>query len=893
MYGIKMQTKTYASDLLTNFITRSGDKLMDGSNQFRWISVNCLKALGPMGLNYNFGDSSDTLPTDAELYDLVMTVKQMGGKVMRTYIISAGDAPLTHVFINTDNTVILNETSFERIDKLLQICNEQCIRLVIPLCNDYPWCGGKEQYEAKNGRGFYTINSVANQRLKNMISQLVNRTNTCTGVKYKDDKAILCWATGNELHGSDAWVSDLCGYIKSVDPNHLVMDGREIYNQIYPTYGCLDDPNVDIVGTSLYYTDGTSANTVSLLRNETKGHIPLVITEVSMNLPPDSLNSVFDEVINDGTTAAMYWAVEGHSRNGGFYFNQSYQDLHWPGFASVTSINPDIAVEQQKLDSIANHAYEISGLSRPALPIPEAPQLNPIIDVGHISWMGSVGAQTYDIERATSPDGPWTVVKSDFVDVVICYHPLFSDEPAVVGQSYYYGVKAKNTSGISSPSNVVGPVSINSVWLVDNMFDYLRMYSHDSNIIIHNSYCSGPTLGEDIAVLKRDDISGGSIVYKINGNIKSFNVYAYFDNTTYADNTFYVSPEGVNYTQITPTINTYTCLGDGYRYAYQSVVSAGYQYLKITFNENSTMDWPALGRAEIEYTPGAKNTEADATPPKVPKGLTVSSVSIGSIVLKWEASTDNNKVMSYSVYRNHNGDKKHIANTSSLVYVDTSVLYNQTYTYTVAAYDQSLNISVESSSVTATVPAPIPTQVLVVDNFESYTSTSDLQSGWKNAGSNPATANLDTTNQVEGNNCLRFDFTAAGHGNSGLNHKISQNWSGYKGISFWVKFKEVNNYKLCIQFVATGQCWEYSFMNTSTDWTKIYMPFYKFAPPRWAGLTKNDLTLDLSNISKFNVFENTLDGGADATGSIYIDDIKVLIDNIIDDFESYNSDSGL
>jgi len=613
IYGSKLQTITYATGLNANFITRSGDKLMDGSNQFRWISVNCLKALGPMGLNYNFGDSSNTLPTDQELNDLVTTVQQMGGKVMRTYVISAGTDPLDHVQINSSNTVTLNETSMKRIDKLIQLCVQQGIRLCIPLCNQYDWCGGISAYEANNGGDMYTIGSVADQRLKNMISQLVNRTNTYTGVKYKDDPAILCWATGNELAAPDAWVSDLAAYIKSVDPNHLVMDGKEKYSQIYPTYGLLNDPNVDIVGTSLYYTDGTAANTVSELRAVTKGYKPLVITEVSMDLSPTDLSATLDEVVNDGTTAAMYWALEGHSRNGGFYFNTN-QDLHWPGFASVSSYLPDISVEQQKVDTIANHAYQISGLSRPALPVPAAPSLDPITDVGHITWFGSAGAQSYEIDRATSSSGPWTTLQSNALDCLIDCHSLYSDTTAVAGQSYYYRVEAKNTSGISASSNVVGPVSVTSDWLVDDMFDFSRMYSHDSNMSISSSYQSGVSLGEDTAALVRNNISHGSVVYKINGNITSFNVYEYMDQTTYAANTFYVSPDGVNYTQITPTVTTWSGPDGGYRDTITSNVAAGYQYLKITFNETTTMSWPAIGRVEIAYAPSTPGTNEVLNP---------------------------------------------------------------------------------------------------------------------------------------------------------------------------------------------------------------------------------------------------------------------------------------
>ena len=52
-------------------------------------------------------------------------------------------------------------------------------------------------------------------------------TNSITGVPYRDDKAILAWQFGNEMHNaSDAWLTEMAAYIKSLDKNHLVSETR-------------------------------------------------------------------------------------------------------------------------------------------------------------------------------------------------------------------------------------------------------------------------------------------------------------------------------------------------------------------------------------------------------------------------------------------------------------------------------------------------------------------------------------------------------------------------------------------------------------------------------------------------------------------------------------------
>ena len=77
----------------------------------------------------------------------------------------------------------------------------------------------------------------------------MTRTNTVTGVRYSDDKSVLCWETGNEIASPPAWTREIAHYIKSLDTNHLVMDGfnaSELRNE------SLEIPDVDIVTTHHY-----------------------------------------------------------------------------------------------------------------------------------------------------------------------------------------------------------------------------------------------------------------------------------------------------------------------------------------------------------------------------------------------------------------------------------------------------------------------------------------------------------------------------------------------------------------------------------------------------------------------------------------------------------------
>ena len=99
-------------------------------------------------------------------------------------------------------------------------------------------------------------------------------------------------------------------------------------------------------------------------------------------------------------------------------------------------------------------------------------------------------------------------------------------------------------------------------------------------------------------------------------------------------------------------------------------------------------------------SPAIATTQAvDSAPPSVPANLAASSTVPGQIGLSWSASTDNSgAVAGYRVYRGG----INVATTTATNATDTGLAPSTTYTYTVAAFDASGNVSPQSSSVSAT-----------------------------------------------------------------------------------------------------------------------------------------------------------------------------------------------
>ena len=99
------------------------------------------------------------------------------------------------------------------------------------------------------------------------------------------------------------------------------------------------------------------------------------------------------------------------------------------------------------------------------------------------------------------------------------------------------------------------------------------------------------------------------------------------------------------------------------------------------------------------------STPADTTPPSAPTNLSVMAEPGPSTNLSWKASTDNNTVASYQVYRGTStSNLQVIGGGAALTFADTKVQAGKTYYYAVAAVDASKNVSAQSARVVVQVP---------------------------------------------------------------------------------------------------------------------------------------------------------------------------------------------
>ncbi|MGL6259289.1 hypothetical protein [Vibrio sp. WXL210] len=463
-----------------HFITRAGSQLFDGEQAFRFAGIHTpelhmieddVRGQTPSGALYF------KLPTAEEQENWIKAQVQIGTRAQRTYVLSIEnvnstdtpeDRPLTHILAPKEagGMPSLNEEAMVVYDRMIALSDQYQLRLILPFIDHWHWWGGRRELAAFYGEtedAVYDVSSKAFQAYKSVIEQVITRKNTLTGRYYFEEKAIMCWETGNELDGTNPeFLTQTAAWIKQLAPNQLVMDGSFKTVNDY----AISDDNVDVISNHLYqFTDEPLVTTLENNLRQVAGRKPYYVGEFGL-VSAEQITEVMDAITDlsvDGHQAVggLIWGGRGHRRDGGFYWHKEHTgtfSYHLPGFPEEGADNDEMAV----VDVMRQAAARMAGLSEvPPLPIPDAPLMLESDSVLDINWMGAPVGRYYDIERATSEQGPWQLIGKQISDGVNQWDPdtmsLFADEAVCTTPGrYYYRAYAINESGRSQPSNIVG-----------------------------------------------------------------------------------------------------------------------------------------------------------------------------------------------------------------------------------------------------------------------------------------------------------------------------------------------------------------------------------------------------------------------------------------------------
>ena len=148
---------------------------------------------------------------------------------------------------------VWNELMFEHMDRVIAEAGHRNIRLMLGLLDNWAHNGGIFQYvhwatkehpesvdTNLNKEGvlyhdqFWT-NAYCKQWYKDYVTRLLKRTNSITGVIYKDDPTIFAWEIVNEprcesdfagkkIHD---WLHEMSDFVRTIDTNHMLGNGEE------------------------------------------------------------------------------------------------------------------------------------------------------------------------------------------------------------------------------------------------------------------------------------------------------------------------------------------------------------------------------------------------------------------------------------------------------------------------------------------------------------------------------------------------------------------------------------------------------------------------------------------------------------------------------------------
>jgi mannan endo-1,4-beta-mannosidase len=195
--------------------------------------------------------------------DLLAEYRITNLRVMAATELSDLQMSVKPAFIDGSGTY--NERLLEGLDLLLVEMAKRDMKAVLVLNNYWQWSGGMAQYLnwstgekvidpdlSGDWRGFmaqsarFYADKEGNRMYRDYISALVNRENSLSGIRYRDDPTIMSWqlaneprpapdAARNEAHAEQyvQWVHGTAEYIHSLDPNHLVSTGNEgVYGSV-------------------------------------------------------------------------------------------------------------------------------------------------------------------------------------------------------------------------------------------------------------------------------------------------------------------------------------------------------------------------------------------------------------------------------------------------------------------------------------------------------------------------------------------------------------------------------------------------------------------------------------------------------------------------------------
>jgi hypothetical protein len=557
----------------SGFITRAGSRLMLNGQPFRFAGAN---------IHWLALDDSMNYPSQFRVNDALDAAKEMGLTVIRSHDlgISTGCSSCIEPSLG-----IFNETALKHVDYVIKAAGDRGLHLIIPLTDNYHYpAGGKHNFTDWRGisheNQFYSNAQVIGD-FETYIRTLLNRVNSYTGIAYKDDPTILAWETGNELQPTTSWTQTISTYIKSIDRQHLVVDGRSGIDA-----NAARLTNVDILSNH-YYPKNIARMNADAQAAQKLGKA-FIVGEFDWNDANggDPLSSFLASVqANLAVTGDAFWELWSHDDQYGYVSEDQYT-LHYPG---------DTPLMRSSVQLLRGYAYQMNNQAVPPNSVPGTPMLETVIRNGSsntLIWRGTAIAASYSVERSTvSPSGPWTVIcnqcasdtTTPWLDAQLPAGPL------------WYRVVPYNVSGVAGTPSVSYQAGATGM-MIDDLNDWSKVYLHSNHLTFDTAnpqYMRG-----DASRVARITATHEFVIWKV-ANMVSFQAVSYFWPTESVSSfSFYTSGDGTQWTAVAPGV--VSVYGDWQQYIYTLQGLSGVNYVQVVWNNTTGQPWnPNLGAVSI------------------------------------------------------------------------------------------------------------------------------------------------------------------------------------------------------------------------------------------------------------------------------------------------------
>ena len=226
----------------SSFVKREGSRLMLDGQPFRAVGAN-LYYLQHM---FAYGELIDQRYSKQAL-DALDQATCLGARTVRFWAFN--DTADKSQIRSGPRDEDYKEVGLQALDRAVAEAKARGLRMILTLTNNYSaygglcaytsWVGRNDDGECRQHDDFYS-DPLLKGFWKDYVTRLANRTNTITGIAYRDEPAIVAWELGNELRcpscrGSSRYIDtirELARHAKTALPNHLIADGGDGFDDV-------------------------------------------------------------------------------------------------------------------------------------------------------------------------------------------------------------------------------------------------------------------------------------------------------------------------------------------------------------------------------------------------------------------------------------------------------------------------------------------------------------------------------------------------------------------------------------------------------------------------------------------------------------------------------------